>query len=283
MACSQEMQGPVEIFKMSGHGNDFIIVDNSRETLKANWRDCAIRWCRRRVSVGADGLLIIGPSRDADLSLRIFNADGSEAEMCGNGVRCAARFAVEREITGSTLAISTLAGIIRARVEGRKACIRLPDLAEMMDPLSVETEVGRYLAYPVHLGVPHAVIFFDSVADLPAKTVHDLGRSVRFHRLFEPAGTNVDLLQVVAPNHIRVRTYERGVEGETMACGTGAVASAIAAHLFGDAGDLPIAVEMPGGVLDVSFMKDGFCFSNIWLSGDVDWVFHGEILKDGEY
>lgn len=218
--------------KMAASGNDFIVMDNRASEylhLSRTFPETAKILCERRFSVGADGMLVIESSKRADFKMRIFNPDGSEAEMCGNGLRCAALYAVENGIAQKDMKIETLAGIIDAEVIGLRVKLKLTD------PKAVElnkkiTIAGK--AYRVHFintGVPHAVVFVDNIDKV---NVAMLGRNLRFHKAFKPGGANADFVKVLNAKEIKIRTYERGVEEETHACGTGAAASALASNLI---------------------------------------------------
>ena len=263
--------------KMSGHGNDFVVIDKHSENIIADWSERASVWCRRHTSIGANGLLILEPSNVADFRLRIFNADGSEAEMCGNGARCAAGFAVKKGLAQSQMVMETMAGLVGAFVKDEVVAIQLTDPSSPEDKDILDIDDTRIPFYFMNSGVPHAIIFRDSVAEMPADEVTKTGYAVRFHPAFEPAGTNVDFVEVIKPGRIRVRTYERGVEEETLACGTGAVASAIISSRFKGAGESPIHVEMPGGTLAVDFKSKGNSFEDVWLKGKVEFVYEGRI------
>jgi diaminopimelate epimerase len=278
MDLLKERDKTIVFSKMSGHGNDFIILDNRLGSNHSNWKECASQWCERHTSIGADGLLVIEPSAIADFRLRIFNADGSEAEMCGNGARCAARFAVEHGIADSFLSFETLAGIIKARVVHDRVSINLTDPSELRGEVTLNSGDSTLVLFPINSGVPHVIIFRDCVIEMSADEVNKIGKYVRYHKVFEPNGTNVDFVEVMGPRLIRVRTYERGVESETMACGTGAVASAIISHIYKTIGDPPIAVQMPGGVMVVDFQKEKDYIKDVWLMGDVKWSYEGEII-----
>ena len=262
---------------MSGHGNDFVVIDKHSENIIADWSERASVWCRRHTSIGANGLLILEPSKVADFRLRIFNADGSEAEMCGNGARCAAGFAVKKGLAQSQMVMETMAGLVGASVQDDVVAIQLTDPSSPEDKNFLDIDDTRIPFYSINSGVPHAIIFRDSVAEMPADEVTKTGYAVRFHPAFEPAGTNVDFVEVIKPGRIRVRTYERGVEEETLACGTGAVASAIISSMFKGAGESPIHVEMPGGTLAVDFKSKGNSFEDVWLKGKVEFVYEGRI------
>jgi len=284
-------QVPESFIKMSGHGNDFIIVDNSTETYSTDWSDTARRWCPRRTGIGADGLLVISPVKRGDFKLRIFNADGSEAEMCGNGARCAAAFAARHNIAGTKMEFETLAGMIKARIRGEDVAIRLTDsILTHKQCLWIEAEGNEFPVYTVNTGVPHAIVFIDMIRggseftarlhEYPKSLVDFVGRTLRFHEAFRPAGTNVDLVEVIGPGEIRVRTYERGVEEETLACGTGAVAAAVISHQHKNVGEPPVSVHMPGGTLTVDFIEHHTYVTHIWLKGKVDWIYRGNIFHE---
>jgi diaminopimelate epimerase len=264
---------------MSGHGNDFIVVDNRVKKFLMDWKEAAVAWCERRKSIGADGLLLIEKSDVADFKLRIINSDGSEAEMCGNGARCAAVFACHEKITGSDMTFETLAGVIEASVYGDRASVKLTDPEDIRNEIYLNIEGEKVPVYFANSGVPHAILFKEDVSGLPADYIRRTGRAVRFHTAFSPEGANVDFVQIAGPDRIIVRTYERGVEAETMACGTGAVASAVISSKFKNIDGSPICVEMPGGTLTVSFKNKCDHFTDAWLEGKVKWVYKGELIK----
>jgi len=260
--------------KMSGTGNDFIMIDNMNLGLKTDLSNLAIRLCHRRFGIGADGIILIEPSNEADFTMRIFNSDGSEAEMCGNGSRCAARFAAGQGIAGNRMKFKTLAGIIEAELNRDGAAIKLTDPAGMKKDIPVTIKGMEYMVQFINTGVPHAVLFMDDVESVPVRI---LGGMIRHHEALRPAGTNVNFVQVVDKGTIRVRTYERGVEDETFACGTGATASALLSAALKDVSDTPIKVIVPGGELKIDFKyKDG-SFADVWLIGAVDVAFKGEV------
>jgi len=167
--------------------------------------------------------------------------------------------------------------MVGAFVKDEVVAIQLTDPSSLADKDSLNIDGMHIFFYSVNSGVPHAIIFRDSVAEMPADEVARVGREVRSHPAFEPAGTNVDFVEIIGPSRIRVRTYERGVEEETLACGTGAVASAIISSRFKDVGDPPIQVEMPGGTLTVDFKNKSNSFEDVWLKGKVEFVYEGSI------
>ncbi len=214
----------IPFVKMNGTGNDFLLIDNRRGTMNGLDRPKFVRKvCRRRESIGADGVIILEISSRADFSWDFYNADGSVAEMCGNGARCAARFAHRKRIAGKEMRFETLSGIVGAKVDGPSVRVNLTDSAGFVKKASLVDRGERFSLSFVNTGVPHAVMV---VEDLDGVQVEEVGRRIRNHRRFKPEGTNVDFIKVEGDT-LSIRTYERGVEGETLACGTGAVASAI--------------------------------------------------------
>jgi len=268
----------MEFTKMSGTGNDFIVIDSFHRSFDIDWPRFARTYCPRKISVGADGVLVLSPSDVADFTYRIFNADGSEAEMCGNGARCAALFARGLNIAGPSMRFRTGAGVIGARVTGDDAAIAMTEPKDLETGMSIQTPLGDRTVHFVNTGVPHAVVFTE---DLDGEPVFEVGRFLRHHGRFAPEGTNVNFVQVSARDTLRVRTYERGVEDETLACGTGAAASAIVAHHLGIAGPPPVKVRARGGDLTVEFGHGRNGYFGVWLKGPVQSVFRGEIEVKG--
>jgi diaminopimelate epimerase len=265
----------LEFTKMSGAGNDFVLVDGRDQRVSLT-REQVVRLCDRHRGVGADGLVVLRPcaSGKADWAWEFYNSDGSTGEMCGNAARCFARY-VQRQTGGSgDFTFQTEAGIITARFQGGSVTVDLtpPEGLRLNEkvPLSVDSAVVHF----VNTGVPHAVLF---VPDADKAMVLQLGPEIRRHPHFGPRGTNVNFVQVAGPNRIRVRTFERGVEGETLACGTGVTASALIAsrvHGFGS----PVKVRVQGGdELEVSFKEAGGQFAEVRLTGPAQFVFEGRI------
>jgi diaminopimelate epimerase len=265
----------IPFYKMHGGGNDFVLIDHRAQLIpEAEQPRFARRVCTRKIGVGADGLILIEPSQQADFRWRFYNADGSEPEMCGNGGRCAARFAVLHGIARETLSFETLAGIIHAEVQGRRVKLAMAGVEDFRlyqeIPLEGRTLTGHFLK----VGVPHVVV---PVPDLEQVPVDFWGRVIRFHAMFQPAGTNVDFISFQGPRSLELRTYERGVEEETLACGTGAVAAALIAARLGHATS-PVAVSTRGGdILSIHFRMKGEKFQEVYLEGDALVVYQGEL------
>jgi len=260
--------------KMEGTGNDFFLINNHRGELKLDWQALARRYCHRRFGIGADGLIVLEPSQEANFTMRIFNADGSEAEMCGNGARCAAAFAVDQGIAPSEMRFATLAGVIAAKVGPDTVAIRVTEPQSLDTDIAIEIDSRTYRVGFANTGVPHAILFVEDLGSLP---VESLGRAIRRHGAFAPAGTNADFVQVMDEGRITVRTYERGVEAETLACGTGATAAAIISHALKRVSRTPVRVTMPGGELMIDFSFQEGRYRDVWLIGAVASVFSGTI------
>ena len=256
----------IPFHKIHGNGNDFILIDNRRGILKGmNLGALATQVCHRNRSVGADGLIVIVPSKKADFKWRFFNSDGSEAEMCGNGARCAARFAHLKRIAPKKMSFETLAGIIHAEIKKDTVQVQLAGAAGLRMNIAVPLDTGMRRGHFINTGVPHLVYLS---RDLDQEDIERIGRTTRRHELFKPAGTNVNFIQIDGPHRVRIRTYERGVEGETLACGTGAVAGALIAAALGQATS-PVTVTTRGGdKLIVSFMREGDQFISLQLEGE---------------
>ena len=266
----------IPFVKMSGSGNDFIIIDNRQPVAPADdlpgW---VRRVCRRKMSAGADGLILVEDSNSADFKWRFFNSDGSVAEMCGNGARCVARFAFINGIAPERMRFETLAGTISAQVMGEQVKIRMTDPGEMVPASELKTDDGGAVIYSsVNTGVPHAVI---EVADIEAVDVVGAGRLVRHHSQFAPAGTNVNFMAPLAPGRWTVRTYERGVEDETLACGTGIAACAL---VLARTKALTSPVELQtrsGSILKVHFTSNDRGFTDVFLEGDARIIYEGHL------
>ena len=268
----------IAFFKMSGSGNDFILIDNRGENLPvADVREFVKRVCRRAGSVGADGMILIEPSDRVDFRWRFFNADGSEVDMCGNGGRCAARFAALKGIAEERMSFETGAGIIDAEVSGNRVKLRLTDPHSLRLDESISVN-GREIALSsINTGVPHVIHYVD---DLDGFDVFQTGRTIRYHAHYQPAGTNANFVKIIGRHAIRVRTYERGVEDETLACGTGSVAAALISSRKGRV-DSPVDVRVKSGeTLRIHFGKAGDGFERVYLEGGADVVYEGRLWTE---
>ncbi|MFZ1221348.1 MAG: diaminopimelate epimerase [Chthoniobacterales bacterium] len=260
--------------KMNGAGNDFVMLDNRLGDLQLA-ADQISRICDRHRGVGADGVLILERAANgADFRMRYYNADGGEAEMCGNGARCFARYASRVAGPMNELSFETPAGVIGAELQGDLVRLQMSEPKEMRLGITIPLPDQELAAHFVNSGVPHVVVPVD---DLEKAEVRRLGAAVRRHELFAPKGTNANFLCERGPRQIAIRTYERGVEDETLACGTGVVASAL---IFSAVNNVegPIDVLVRGGnELQVGFEKAGSEFKNVTLTGPADFVFEGTI------
>jgi diaminopimelate epimerase len=258
---------------MNGAGNDFVLIDNRDGGVSLS-REQIARLCNRQLGIGADGLIMLRHATgDADWAWDFFNADGSDAEMCGNGARCFTRY-IQHTIGGEgAVSFETACGIIRARIDGDAVTINLTEPRGLALNETITTSDGKQTVHSLNTGVPHAVLFVD---DADQAMVEKLGSQIRHHDHFAPAGTNVNFVQVLEPGHIRVRTYERGV-GETLACGTGVCASAMVAARLNH-WPSPVKVEVLGGdTLTMAFHRDDDGFSNVQLTGPAEFVFEGTV------
>ncbi len=263
--------------KMSGTGNDFVIIDNREPVIADDEKvEFVKKVCAPKISVGADGVIFVENSDRADIKWDFYNADGSSAEMCGNGARCVARFAHEKNIAPKNLTLETLAGIITAQVREDEVRIRLTPPENILQDIAVDLEGGRVVLDSINTGVPHAILFSD---DLESEDVRALGRGIRYHSQFAPAGTNVDFVQKLDDHSLKIRTYERGVEDETLACGTGAVASALLATLKNQV-QPPVAVETRSGdIIQVDFDPANGSVNEVYLTGPTRLAFEGTLVE----
>jgi diaminopimelate epimerase len=264
----------LNFLKMNGAGNDFVCLDNRAKKLRLTRKQIA-RLCCRQFGVGADGLLVLEPgSKLTDFRMRYYNADGGEAEMCGNGARCFARFA--QKVTGirkKQIKFDTGAGLVGAEFFGKQVRVELTSPHSMKLNQKIETSQGTLTVNSINTGVPHVVLFVD---DLERIDIQKLGAELRYHKEFQPKGTNVNFAQVLGPGKIKIRTYERGVEGETLACGTGVTAVAlISSAVRGFQAPVSITV-LSGDVLKVLFKVNGENFESVKLHGPANFTFKGE-------
>ncbi len=262
----------MDFLKITGAGNDFVVIDNRSGAVTKRKR-AAVALCDRKFGVGADGLLLLENSKTADFRMRIFNPDGSEAEMCGNGLRCIMRFAAERRIVRrSAMRVETGAGVLEGEMKGRTVKAQLTLSGKPVTGIKIPLNKGAVTGHFLNTGVPHAVIVTTALQKI---RLNELGPLIRNHRMFRPAGTNVDWIEIKSRHSIGIRTYERGVEGETLSCGTGSVAGAIISFLL-DKTEPPVKVTARSGEkLTVYFDSS---LSKIHLEGDIFISFKGEWL-----
>ena len=257
----------VPFVKMMGLGNDFVMIDNRDKSILIN-SELVQSICVRQYGVGSDGVIVLENSQEADFKISIYNEDGSCAQMCGNGLRCAIEFARSLEMINKQAIIETDAGIFKGEI--LDTAIRV----EMIEPHSGEMNIALQVpvdqkieAHFINTGVPHLVIFSDNVDGID---IDKLGRFLRFHEKFSPDGTNVDFVQLMGNNCLKVRTYESGVVGETQACGTGATAAAVIAHRLHHVNQ-PVEVLFKGGKLTIDILDD----DKIFMTGPVRTVYVG--------
>jgi diaminopimelate epimerase len=265
----------IRFLKMSGAGNDFVVIDNRAGIVPEPATTFAARVCARRAAVGADGLLLLEKSARKDFRMRYFNTDGSEAEMCANGARCIARFAALVGAAGRSMEFENLAGDFRAALtEESRVRLEMTEPHSMRLALEVEARGRRLTVHSLNTGVPHIVVPWEELENAP---VPDLGRTLRYHDAFAPKGTNVNFVCVTGPQSLQVRTYERGVEDETLACGTGSVASAILMARLGHV-QSPVSITVrSGSVLTVHFELNGDAARNVTLEGPAVVLFEGDL------
>jgi len=260
--------------KMDGAGNDFILIDNRAGEIHLDRTQIA-RLCDRHRGIGADGILLLeNPSDHADFRMRYFNADGGEAEMCGNGARCFARFANQVAGAHGRISFETPAGVISAELAGDLVTLHMTEPTDLRLSVSLQIGAEKKIVHFVNSGVPHVVV---PVAQVGEAAVSRDGSAIRHHEMFSPNGANVNFIEKRGADKIAVRTYERGVEDETLACGTGVVASAL---IFAATENVngPIDVVARGGdELRVGFEKIDKQFRIVTLTGPAEFVFEGTI------
>ena len=283
----KEMMKKTEFYKLQASGNDFILLDAFHAphfVRRISYKKFARTYCERKFGVGADGLLVIEPSKKAQFKMRIFNPDGSEPDMCGNGARCVALWFSRKQKAENrrqkNMKFETRAGIIESWVKGNNVRIKLgnPTDIELDMPIHV---LGRKIKVNyINTGVPHAVVF---VEGLELIDVYNIGRALRYHSKFQPEGTNVNFVEPLSSDFIKIRTYERGVEAETLACGTGVTASAVITDLRLKTTSRRVKIKVKaksGEVLKIYFDKTGNNIDNVWLEGEACLVYKGQLALD---
>ncbi|HNX91271.1 MAG TPA: diaminopimelate epimerase [Candidatus Omnitrophota bacterium] len=266
----------INFTKAVGSGNDFIILDNKNGALdrkKLNYKKIAMDLCRQHLAIGADGILVLEKSKKADFRMRIINPDGSEVTMCGNGARCSALYASKKG-WGNKLSFETGAGVISAEVKGDSVKLKMSDPKDIKLGLDLCVGDERLEAHFINTGVPHVVCFVKKLEGYPVK---ETGCTIRYHELFSPKGTNANFVGGVADKNIAVRTYERGVEDETLACGTGSVASAVIAGLLNKVKSPVTVLTKSGEKVKVYFKISGEKVTEVYLEGKANLIFEGRV------
>lgn len=255
----------ITFYKYEGTGNDFIIIDNRTQVFNREDIDLVKQVCKRRTGVGADGLILLENHPDLDFNMIYFNADGSQS-FCGNGSRCAVAFAKKLEIIKDKTIFNSTDGVHEATMNNNIVSLKMHDV------VNVESGNGYFF---INTGSPHYIQVVDDVSKV---NVVEEGRKIRYNDRFKKEGTNVNFVEL-AQDHIKIRTYERGVEDETLSCGTGVTAAALASSILTQ-GQTEVQVKALGGNLTVKFSSDktNKKFENIWLTGEVKEVFKGEIV-----
>lgn len=269
------MKQTIPFWKMHGASNDFIVVDDRALTFPAHDTAWLQAIMRRHTGVGSEGVLLIQPSTKAHFRMRFFNPDGGEVDMCGNGARCIARLAYELKVAPERMQFETGAGLVGAEILDDRVRLTMTTPKDWRLGRSLQA-AGRELAYDfVNSGVPHAVV---QVPDLATLDVQGLGAAIRYHADFAPKGTNANFISVEGPDTVRLRTYERGVEAETPACGTGIVAAGLIAGRTGRVTPPVKVIPASGDTLEVDFRLTGEGAEGVTLLGPAAHVFRGELV-----
>ncbi|MDP1677768.1 MAG: diaminopimelate epimerase [Bacteroidota bacterium] len=272
----------ISFTKMSGAGNDFVVVDN-RNGIITDPHQFTIAVCNRRLGIGADGVLLVETSNIADFTMRYYNADGTDAGMCGNGGRCIAKFAFDNGIVSKASFKFEALGYVyeSSRINSTLYELKMKNPADYKPNQEIKLDKRTIKGNYLNTGTDHSVIFMEDnpeIGELDTADVFNLGRSIRYDKTYQPKGTNVNFVSKIDPNNVKIRTYERGVEDETLACGTGSVASALLSSTKFQMKS-PVKVKvLSGAILEISFEKkaDG-SFSNVILKGPAENVFKGTI------
>ena len=275
----------MQFWKMNGAGNDFVVLNNLVEKLPAEvFPQIAKTLCERHMSIGADGLMVVdAPTQGGDYKMLFFNSDGSAGEMCGNGARCICRYGYEVGLAGETQTVETTAGIVTGqRISSRLYRIRLNDVTTMETTYPVEVDDIRYACSYVELGnpgLPHAVIPYAGLRDADENELRELGRKLRWHSAF-PKGANVNFYEIIGEDTVYERTFERGVEDFTYACGTGTGSVVAVLTLQGKVSGSGVKVNMTGGQLIIDALREGSRITDLYLTGPTNIVAKGEITDE---
>lgn len=275
----------MKFWKMNGAGNDFILLNNLEEHLPEEAFPAIARTlCQRHLSIGADGLMAVdAPRAEGDFRMLFYNSDGSRGEMCGNGARCICRYGYETGLAGQTQTVETTAGIVTGRrIDPRNYRIRLNDPTVLRTEETVEVDGVRYPCAYVELGnpgLPHAVVPFANLRDADENALRELGRKLRWNPAF-PKGANVNFYELLGEDHLYERTFERGVEDFTYACGTGTGSVAAVLTLLGKVSGHNVRADMTGGQLSVDVERSGKDITALYLTGPTNIVCRGEITDE---
>ena len=275
----------MHFWKMNGAGNDFVVLNNLEEHLPAEILPQVARTlCQRHLSIGADGLMVVdAPTQGGDYKMRFFNSDGSVGEMCGNGARCICRYGYENGLAGETQTVETTAGIVTGeRIDTRLYRVRLNDPTTVKPDFPVEVDGVSYPCAYVELGnpgLPHAVVPYANLRDADEAQLRELGRKLRWHPAF-PKGANVNFYERIGPDHLYERTFERGVEDFTYACGTGTGSVVTVLTLLGQVSGRGVRVDMTGGTLIIDAEQVQSHISALYLTGPTNVVCKGEVTDE---
>ena len=275
----------MHFWKMNGAGNDFVVLNNLEEHLPADILPQVARTlCQRHLSIGADGLMVVdAPTQGGDFKMLFFNSDGSVGEMCGNGARCICRYGYENSLAGETQTIETTAGIVTGeRIDQRQYRVRLNDPTTVKLDFPVEVDGVSYPCAYVELGnpgLPHAVAPYANLRDADENQLRELGRKLRWHPAF-PKGANVNFYELIGPDHLYERTFERGVEDFTYACGTGTGSVVAVLTLLGQVSGRGVRVDMTGGTLIIDAEQVQSHISALYLTGPTNVVCKGEVTDE---
>ena len=267
----------IPFMKLSGAGNDFVIIDNREDIVPYENTDFVEKVCQRRMSIGADGVLLVENATDADFRMRYFNADGGEVETCGNGARCISKFAYINDMVPERMRFETNAGIYESEIVKSNVKVRMSELTDIRLNFPLQLNDGIHTVCFANSGVPHVIFFTE---DLAGTDVFDLGRQTRYHDDFKPAGTNANFIHIQNAQEIDIRTYERGVEDETLACGTGSIAAAVVSAILGKVVS-PVALRTASGsTLTIHFTLENGDAKDVYLEGDARIIYAGELTED---
>ena len=275
----------MKFWKMNGAGNDFVVLNNLEEHLPVDALPGIARTlCERRMSIGADGLMVVdAPTQGGDYKMLFFNSDGSVGEMCGNGARCICRYGYENGLAGARQTVETTAGIVTGqRMDQRLYRIRLNDPTTVKLDCPVVVDGVQYACSYVELGnpgIPHAVVPYHDLKNADENELRELGRAIRWHSAF-PKGANVNFYEITGEDRIFERTFERGVEDFTYACGTGTGSLVTVLTLQGKVSGHGVKVDMTGGQLIIDAQRDHSRIASLYLTGPTNVVCKGEVTDE---